>query len=197
MTVKVDILAQVKNNPAYSSKNSWQWFQHHVRNLATNQGMKPFDMFNQTGVSLSSNLLPGQMVSFFYSPKHKDKLPYWDTFPLILPFSKTATHFTALNLHYLPVRTRLILFNKLLSFANDDSMTSKTRLLLSWRFLKSASKFPEVAPCVKQYIIGYVKSKFMVIEPNSWPVALFLPTESFKQASNTQVWKDSTGYRKR
>ena len=27
----------------------------------------------------------GRMSMFFYDPKHKARLPYWDTFPLVLP----------------------------------------------------------------------------------------------------------------
>ena len=41
---------------------------------------------------------PGKMYMFFYDPKHKDKLPYYDTFPLLFPFSMTGTHFTGLEM---------------------------------------------------------------------------------------------------
>lgn len=186
-----DILAQVRNNPAFNAKNSWAWFQWHVRFLANKQGMKKTDMFHQTGVTVSKTFMPGQMMSFFYSAKHKDTLPYWDAFPMIIPFGKTATGFIGINMHYVTVPTRLKLLNKLLSFVNDDTLQPKARMILSWKFLKNASKFPEIAPCIKQYLFGYVKSNFMIIEPKSWPLSIFLPVESFKGASNEQVWKDS------
>lgn len=189
----IDILGEIRKNPDYNAKNSWNWFQSHVRNAASS--MKAMDMFHQTGVDVSSTFVPGQMMSFFYDPKGKDTLPYYDNFPLLLPFSKTTTHFTGLNLHYLPVRTRLVLLTKLLSTVNDDNMTKATRMKLSWSVLKNASKFPEVAPCVKQYLIGHVKSKFIVVHPKDWPSAIFLPTERFKGASMQEVWKSSTGYR--
>ena len=187
----VDILAQVKNNPAYNAKNSWSWFQMNVRWLAGKQGFSKFDAFHQTGVTVSKAFIPGQMMMFFYSAKHKDTLPYWDKFPLILPFSMSATHFTGIALHYLNIRYRLTLFNKLMTFVNDDTMGPKARMILSWKFLKNVSRFPEIAPCVKMYHRGYVKSQFMIVEPKSWPIALFLPTESWVGASEDQIWKDS------
>ena len=53
----------------------------------------------------------GQMYMFQYDPKYKDVLPYYDRFPLVIPFEQTrrvgiaqGDGFYGLNLHYLPLR---------------------------------------------------------------------------------------------
>ena len=53
----------------------------------------------------------GKLNMFFYDPKHKKKLPYYDTFPLVLPIEKYPDGFLGINMHYLPIplRIRLLL----------------------------------------------------------------------------------------
>lgn len=179
----------VKANPQYNPQNSYQWFQSNVRQIANGMSTQAFLGDNQP--IQASRFLPGQMVQFFYSAKGAKTLPYWDTFPLIFPFAKTATHFTGINLHYLHPRLRLILLDKLMHYATDDNMTAHTRIRMSWRLLSQVSKFKEVTPCVKQYIINRVKSKYLIINPKDWPIAAVLPTERFKGAQATAVFTDS------
>jgi len=180
----------VKNNPNYSRDRSWQWFTRNARQLAS--GMSTQQHLGDNLVLQAKSFLPGQMIQFFYSAKYQDKLPYWDTFPCCLPFSMTATHFTGLNLHYIRPQLRFALLDKLSGFMTDDRMTPRARMTLSWKLLKQASKFPEVGPCVKQYILGRVKSNFLIIPPEDWPIAISLPTESFRGAKATTVFGEST-----
>ena len=49
----------------------------------------------------------GTLNMFFYSPKHKNTLPYYDTFPLVLPIGQAAGGFMGLNIHYLPIQMRI------------------------------------------------------------------------------------------
>src|SRR5579859_4289851 len=44
----------------------------------------------------------GKMVMYTYDPKLKEKLPYYDTFPLGIVVAFNKTGFYSLNLHYLP-----------------------------------------------------------------------------------------------
>jgi hypothetical protein len=57
--------------------------------------------------------------------------------------------------------------------------------------LAHASKYKEIKPCVKKYLYTHVKSQFMPIHANEWPVAIFLPVEQFQKADNSTVWSDS------
>ena len=48
---------------------------------------------------------------FVYSPKLRNKLPYYDTFPLVLPLKNYNNGFLGLNFHYLPYALRLRLLD--------------------------------------------------------------------------------------
>ena len=48
----------------------------------------------------------GQMYSYIYNPKTKDKLPYYDMVPLVIPVSYTNNGFYGLNFHYLSLQER-------------------------------------------------------------------------------------------
>lgn len=183
----------VKKNPNYSSKNSWNWYQINVRQLGEAKALTnaPMGLFTANQTMLVQKLIPGWLHMFFYSPKGKDKLPYWDRFPLVIPFRATSTHFWGLNIHYLPMKHRMLLMNKLLQFTSDKTMSERTKLMVSWRLLSNISKFPEVAPCVKQYIIGNVKSKYLRIKAEDWMIAASLPVERFTGANAQAVWKQS------
>jgi hypothetical protein len=183
----MDLIEQIKSGSDYSEKNSYNWFLRNVTAVARQEKVKSMDILTQNQPYLTNRILPGKMYSFFYSAKNKDTLPYWDAMPLILPFSMTATHFTALNLHYLPPKQRLLLLNNLMKFANNRANDEKAKLKLSWNLLSNASKFPQVGPCVKQYIKSHVKSKFVELPMSSWHIMAFMPIARFKGASEAAV----------
>lgn len=181
-----------KENEKTKQLRSWTWYQTNVRNIAASSGMGPMKFMNENIDNQKQSILPGQMICYNYDPKTKDKLPYYDTFPMVLPFAMDAKHFTGLNLHYLPPKIRAQLLNKLMSYVTNDKLAVNARLRLSWDLLKNASKFPEVSASVKQYLFSHVKSNFVRIPPKEWEYAIWLPLERFKKASNEQVW---TGWR--
>lgn len=172
-------------------KKSWAWYQTHVRDAAARMSAQKF--LGDNAAHQTKSVMPGDFIMFFYDPKTKDDLPHYDTFPLVLPFSTTDTGFTGLNLHYLPPKVRMVLLDKLLDYANDQNMGPRTRIQASWSLLKNASAFPEVQPCVKQYLFSHVKSNFIVIPPLEWPYAIWLPLEMFKKSTNEAVWKGWRG----
>ena len=49
----------------------------------------------------------GKLNMFFYDPKFKKTLPYYDTFPLVLPLEAYSDGFLGINFHYLPIPLRL------------------------------------------------------------------------------------------
>ena len=57
--------------------------------------------------------LTGRMFMYFYDPKHKKTLPYYDRFPLTFMVEKAEGGFYGLNLHYLPHKQRALFFDKL------------------------------------------------------------------------------------
>ena len=49
----------------------------------------------------------GKLNMFIYDPKWKKKLPYYDTFPLVLPLETYPDGFLGINMHYLPIPLRI------------------------------------------------------------------------------------------
>jgi hypothetical protein len=135
--------------------------------------------------------LVGQMYMYYYDPKHKATLPYYDRFPLVFPYRKVPGGFMGLNLHYLPYVYRAKLMDALYDVANNDKFDETTKLKLNYNILSSSSQFKYFAPCVKHYLTEQLRSKFLYVYPSEWDIALFLPTERFQGATKQKVWQDS------
>lgn len=140
---------------------------------------------------LRSRLLVGGMYMFFYDPKYKKELPYYDRFPLVVVLDITKDGFLGLNLHYLPPVLRAKLMDALYTIANNKKFDETTRMKVSYDMLKSASKFRGFKPCIKRYLNEHLQSKFAYVNATEWDIALFLPTEQFKKAGKSEVWADS------
>ena len=69
----------------------------------------------------------GKLNMFVYDPKHKKKLPYYDTFPLVLPLENYLDGFLGINMHYLPISLRVKLLDRLVDFSNNTKFDESTR----------------------------------------------------------------------
>jgi hypothetical protein len=178
-----DLKDQIKNSPERSA----QWFQTKIRKLRSITDTKLLSATDR----LSSTVYPGAMCMYRYDPKTKDELPYYDMFPLVLPFTVDSKGFTGLNLHYLPPILRLKLLERLLVISTNKNLEPVQRLRMSWSLLSNAARFPEVRPCVKRYLWNHCESKFFNVMPDEWSLVIFLPLEQFAFASTAKVWSDS------
>jgi len=169
------------------TKKARKWFRNKAQDLTVNK----MDLISDDRLTQRNAPRPGKMFFFFYDPKTKATLPYYDTFPLILYVESAPGGFYGLNLHYLPPAPRAKLFDALLNTANNKKFNDSTRLKINYSILKSTSKYSAFAPCFKHYLSGYVKSKIVEVDAPEWPIAMFLPTESFRKASTSKVWSDS------
>jgi len=133
----------------------------------------------------------GKMYFFFYDPKTKADLPYYDTFPLIFKVANTKGGFYGINLHYLPYKLRARLMDALYDITNNKKYDESTKLRLSYDLLKGASKYRFFKPTFKKYLNSNVRSRFIEINASEWDIALFLPVERFEKASKSTVWSDS------
>lgn len=140
---------------------------------------------------LVTNVQVGRMYLFYYDPKLKDELPYYDRFPLIFPFKKVTGGFYGINMHYLPHMLRAKLMDNLYNLANNKANDDTTKLRLSYQLLNASAKYKYFKPCVKHYLNNHVRSRFLWIPSQQWDTALFLPLEKFVGASKQQVWRDS------
>ena len=143
--------------------------------------------------SLTSRSLLGKMYFYSYNPKWKDKLPWYDTFPLVFPIEEYNNGFLGLNFHYLHPKHRAILMDQLKAFANNKKYDETTKLRLTYDMLKGFTKIKRARPTVHRYLSSKINSKFVLVNADEWEVALFLPVERFKKANKKKVWAHSKG----
>jgi hypothetical protein len=130
----------------------------------------------------------GRLNMFFYDPKFKKTLPYYDTFPLVLPLEIYPDGFLGINFHYLPIPLRIKLLDKLVDYSNNTNFDESTKLVVDYSRLKSLSI---IKPTLHRYLAGQTKSQFRRIDADEFMVAALLPVQRFKKASASAVWKDS------
>lgn len=162
-------------------KRSKDWFIKNVRSSFM-MGVTPQQLLNDDKTKLTIEAFIGKLFFFFYDPKTKETLPYYDRFPLVIPIEMTGDGFIGLNLHYLDVYNRILLLDKLLDFATDRNMDEKTRLIATWKMLKGVSRYERVYPCIKRYLGNHVRSRFVPVDAPYWEIAVALPVERFAKA---------------
>lgn len=169
---------------AAGEEKSYQWYRQQISSLGkltnTNQILKD--------TKVATRIIPGEMYLFFYDPKHKDTLPYYDRLPLVLPFRKVPDGFYGINLHYLPYMMRFKILGLLSEYATGKD--EDTRIQLSWRLLNASSRLHPAKFAVKHYLNSHVKSRLYKIPYTDWVTASQLPVEKFVGAQKTKVWQD-------
>ena len=122
----------------------------------------------------------GDLFCYYYNPKYRQVLPYYDMFPMIMLISADKDTFLGINFHYLAPKFRAILLDRVTAKVGGG--------LINW---KKISRIKQIAPTVKRYRYDHIMKKVVSIEESEQEIAIFLPTEKFKKASRTQVWADS------
>ena len=130
----------------------------------------------------------GNLNMFFYDPKFKKTLPYYDRFPLVLPIERYSDGFLGINLHYLPIALRIRLLDELMDYSTDTNFDSKTKINTNYQQLKNVNL---IKPTLKRYLAGKVKSAFRRIDGDEFTVATLLPVQRFSKESASKVWSDS------
>lgn len=161
------------------------------RDTASKFRVAPSVLMRENASKFTNFTKPGSMLLFNYDPKHKNDLPYYDTFPLIFVVGPAEGGFYGINMHYLPLRQRAILMDALYNVINNKRFDNSTRLKISYQILKSAATYKFFKPCFKHYLDKHIKSRKLLIDSVEWDMALFLPIQRFKKASTTRVYTDS------
>lgn len=175
-------------NKTGDTEKSVNWYQQQVKKLA---GLTPANLMKSG--ELVNRITPGNMYMFFYDAKNKDKLPYWDKFPLVLPFRAVQGGFYGINLHYMPYLVRYKLLGRLHDYVIDIGEEDR-RIAASWKVLVSLSNVAPVKFAVKHYLHEQVNSRFMKIKYTDWVIASQLPVEKFEGANKTDIWKQSRNF---
>lgn len=173
------------------ARKSAIWFEQQAFNLLDANEITPTQALRGDARKLKVQIMPGSMYFFMYDAKHKDKMPYYDMFPLVLPYALTKDGFMGLNLHYLPYDMRIKLLAKLQEFATSKVLTPRTKIMYSWDLLRGVSKYKAAAPCLKRYLGSQVRSSFRIVPPDDWATACMLPLERFSGSTKFDVWTDS------
>ena len=90
------------------TKQSRDWFRSKLSSMGVSRNALMRD--EQLKLVNKSQPLIGSMNMFFYDPKHKKTLPYYDRFPLSVIVGPAEGGFYGLNLDYLPpvLRARML-----------------------------------------------------------------------------------------
>ena len=172
------------------TQQSREWFRNQARTSSV-RGDRGASQIVRDRSRFANRASLGGMYFFFYDPKTKAKLPYYDRFPLIFKVGQSRGSFDGINMHYLPYRLRARLMDALYETSNNKRYDESTRLKLNYNVLKAATKYKEFKPTYKKYLTSNVRSRFIEINASEWDIALFLPVERFEKASKNTVWRDS------
>tara|TARA_Y100000385_G_scaffold244757_1_gene263039 strand:+ start:581 stop:1135 length:555 start_codon:yes stop_codon:yes gene_type:complete len=168
-------------NQRGGQEKSFRWYQQKIREFGvpTRRNLLETD-------EVRYNPSIGNMNFFVYNPKHKNTLPYYDRFPLIIPIDEESDHFLGLNFHYISIPYRIALIEKLLRFTR--TIQNENRIIAQWKNIKNIK---EVRPIIKKYLKLNVRSPFVKIIEDEFRLALMLPVQDFAKASRDKVYYDS------
>ena len=170
-------------------KRSAKWFQDKIKGLkgevknrfsSTNaakfyrESEKINDAVFKRRVSL------GDLFCYYYNPKYRKTLPYYDMFPMIMLLSAEKETFLGINFHYLRPKWRAILLDRVTAKIGGG--------IPKWNKLRNIR---QIAPTIKRYRFDHIMRKVIPIEEDEQEIAIFLPTERFKKSGKTKVWSES------
>lgn len=171
---------------------SQRWFLDKVADIKRSPSRRK--LLSDESVRQAQRRYIGKMYMFFYDPKTKADLPYYDRFPLIILADrpKKGKGFFGLNLHYLRPRDRAVFLDKLYdTYATNNKLDTTTRIKISYGLLKGAARLRAFKPTFKRYLPGHIRGSIAEVPADQWETAIFLPTQSFQKESATAVWRYS------
>lgn len=129
----------------------------------------------------------GQLYTYLYNPKTKDKLPYYDIVPLVIPVQYTENGFYGLNFHYLSLPERNKLLNIILPFSQKSETLKKKSSYAKLVSLASGIW----SPCCKRYLWSHIRTKFVNIPQEDWYEIIKMPVISFQKATTKEVYRQT------
>ena len=167
---------------------SREWFKRRVQRLTR---INRDALMREEEINRRASHSYGSMFMYFYDPKHKDKLPYYDRFPLTIPIEPAEGGFIGINLHYLPPVLRAKFLDALLDVTNNKKYDDTTKFRLTYRLLKGARNMRYFKPCLKRYLLSHVRSRVAEVPAPEWEIATFLPTAQWEKGTAGKVYQDS------
>lgn len=182
----------LKNTAAYlsnKSKEALAWYKEKVLKISSSSNPRePDNVFKKVSVPEI-----GKMYLYTYNPLTREKLPFFDMYPLVIPLSfyssKNGKGFLGLNLHYLPPLQRAALLQTFIESGslNNNNMDVTTRFVgLDYDMLTRKFKNTPYEVCIKRYLFGHVVSSFHEINANDWDRVVLLPLQKWVVNPNNQ-----------
>lgn len=119
----------------------------------------------------------GNMYMYEYNPEDRSKkeMPYYDTFPLVLPFEKYKNKngdegYFGLNLHYLPPKIRALVLDELRVGKKNSAVMIPVHTQI-----KNLAKNPLFEPAIHIYLYKNVMSDLSRVLPEEWADVINLP----------------------
>jgi hypothetical protein len=183
----------LKKTAAYLSskaKEAVDWYKQKILKIGNSSSLKdPDNVFKKV-----SYPEVGKMFIYYYDPKYQKQLPFWDTYPLVIPIepitiSKTdGAGFLGINLHYIPPLQRAALLQSLMDLRNNDKYDNTTKLNISYSLLKAySSRYAGYEECVKRYLLGHIRSSLHEINFNDWDKVVMLPLQKWTINPNRRI----------
>jgi hypothetical protein len=170
------------------SNESLKWL---MAKIADVRGVRVAKSISNEKVRQVNKFILGGLYCFYYNPKGKMDLPYYDQFPMVLALERYNDGFLGLNFHYLPIKYRVVFLDKLMNFAMMGDAGEIMRMRVTYDILTASKRLKLFKPCIKRYLSSHIQSKLLTIQPNEWDIAALLPLQQFKGATAPEVWQDS------
>ena len=170
------------------TQESREWFRRRIQRLTR---VNRDALMREQEINRRASHSYGSMFMYFYDPKHKKKLPYYDRFPLTIPVEPAEGGIRGINFHYLPPILRAKFLDALLNVTNNKKYDESTKFRLTYELLNGTRNLRYFKPCFKHYLLSQVKSRFAEVPAPEWEIATFLPTAQWEKASAGRVYSDS------
>jgi hypothetical protein len=169
---------------------SREWFRRRIHSI---RRVNRLELMNSEELDIVSKSRPliGTMNMFFYDPKTKEQLPFYDRFPLAIIVGPAPGGFYGMNLHYLSPILRAKFLDALMGMTNNKKFDDTTRFRSQYSMMKRLGRTRYYEPCFKHYLFSHVKSRLARVSPAEWEIATFLPTADWAKASARQVYRKS------
>lgn len=125
------------------------------------------------------NFGKGVMYFFKYDARTKMKLPYFDEYPLILPFDFKGDLMYAINTHYLPPKLRAVVLDFIIKAKQDGLRASPQQIV------RALANNPIFKPAIHSYYPSNIVSNVQEIPSSEWENVIFLPLANFVSYTKT------------
>lgn len=139
-------------------KRSLDWFKTLLRDSVKGQNVQYFNP--------AEDVLIGRLFLYQYDPKYKEKLPIYDVFPLVMPFTITENGFIGINFHFLDPSIRQGLIKLILKHNSDK---------FSYALLQKLVKSDQLAGSIKRYLVDHIESRLIKVDKPQWHNVVNLP----------------------